>query len=92
MAAIAGPDLEARLAWANRGIAMAEASDDPTVTSWLGSLFNNVGWDYFDAEQYGTALEWFQRALVEREKRPDEPERIAHARDAVEEARSKVEP
>lgn len=91
MAAIAGPDLEARLAWASRGIAMAEASDDPTVSSWLGSLFNNVGWDYFDAEQYATALEWFQRALAERERRPDEPERLAHAREAVEEARSKLE-
>jgi len=61
------------------------------VTYWLGSLFNSVGWDYFDAGDYETALDWFERALVEREKRPDEPKRIEHAREAVEEARSKLQ-
>jgi tetratricopeptide (TPR) repeat protein len=89
MVAIAAPDFEARLAWSNRGIDLAESSSDPEVTYWLGSLFNNVGWDYFDAREYETALGWFERALVEREKRPDEPKRIEHAREAVEEARSK---
>lgn len=87
MAAIAAPDLQSRLAWADRGIAMAESSEDPAVRYWLGSLFNNVGWDYFDAGEYETALDWFERALAERERRPDEPQRIAHAREAVEEAR-----
>ena len=91
MVAIAAPDFETRLAWSNRGIDLARASSDPEVTSWLGSLFNNVGWDYFDAGDYETALDWFERALVEREKRPDEPKRIEHAREAVEEARSKLQ-
>ena len=91
MAAIAAADLPARIAWADRGIAIAEASDDPTVAYWLGSLFNNIGWDYFDAADYHTALDWFQRALVERERRPDEPERIQHAREAVEEARGMLD-
>jgi tetratricopeptide (TPR) repeat protein len=90
MAAIAAPDLESKLEWANRGIEMAMASDDPDVQGWLGSLFNNVGWDYFDAGDYETALSWFERAVTEREKRPDQPERIAHAREAVDEARSKL--
>jgi tetratricopeptide (TPR) repeat protein len=90
MAAIAAPDLDSKLDWANRGIEMAMASDDPDVQGWLGSLFNNVGWDYFDAGDYETALSWFERALSEREKRPDQPERIAHAREAVDEARSKL--
>ena len=62
-----------------------------TVTGWLGSLFNNIGWDYFDAGEYEVALNWFERALVEREKRPEEPTRIEHARDAVEEARRMLE-
>ena len=92
MVAIAAPDFETRLAWTNRGIDLVRASSDPEVTSWLGSLFNNVGWDYFDAGDYETALDWFERALVEREKRPDEPKRIEHAREAVEEARSKLRP
>jgi tetratricopeptide (TPR) repeat protein len=91
MVAIAAPDFETRLAWSNRGIELARASSDPEVTSWLGSLFNNVGWDYFDAGDYVTALDWFERALVEREKRPDEPKRIEHAREAVEEARRKLQ-
>jgi tetratricopeptide (TPR) repeat protein len=91
MVAIAAPDFETRLAWSNRGIDLAASSSDPEVTYWLGSLFNNVGWDYFDAGDYETALDWFERALAEREKRPNEAERIAHAREAVEEARSKLE-
>jgi tetratricopeptide (TPR) repeat protein len=91
MAAIAAPDLESRLAWADRGIELAKSSGDPEVVYWLGSLYNNVGWDYFDAGEYEIALDWFERALVERELRPDEPERIKHAVEAVEEARRKLE-
>lgn len=88
MVAITVPDFDARLAWAKRGLTLAESSSDPAVTYWLGSLFNNIGWDYFDAEDYATALGWFERALAEREKRPDEPERIEHALEAVAEART----
>jgi tetratricopeptide (TPR) repeat protein len=91
MVAIAAPELETRLAWSNRGIDLARASPDPEVTYWLGSLFNNVGWDYFDAGDYESALDWFELALVERQKRPDEPKRIELAREAVEEARSKLQ-
>jgi tetratricopeptide (TPR) repeat protein len=91
MVAIAAPTLSGRLAWADRAIEMAQTSDDPEVTSWLGSLFNNVGWEYFDAGEYATALDWFERALAEREKRPDEQARIAHAQEAVEEARRMLE-
>lgn len=91
MAAIAAPDRESRLAWADRGIELAKTSGDPDVVGWLGSLYNNVGWDYFDAGEYEIALDWFERALVERERRPDEPERIQHAVEAVEEARRMLE-
>jgi hypothetical protein len=91
MAAIAAPTIEDRLAWADRGIGMAQSSSDPEVTSWLASLYNNIGWDHFDAAEYETALNWFERALVEREKRPDQPARIEHAREAVEEARRMLE-
>jgi tetratricopeptide (TPR) repeat protein len=91
MAAIAAPDLRARGAWADRGIAMAKASDDPEVAYWLGSLYNNIGWDHYDSGDYATALTWFERALVEREQRPDEPQRLEHAREAVAEARKKLD-
>ena len=62
-----------------------------TSRAGSASLYNNVGWDYFDAGEYEVALNWFERALVEREKRPEEPTRIEHARDAVEEARRMLE-
>ncbi len=91
MAAIAAPDQETRLAWADRGIELAKSSGDPDVVGWLGSLYNNVGWDYFDAGEYDIALDWFERALVERERRPDETERIQLAVEAVEEARRMLE-
>jgi len=91
MMAIAAPEFETRLAWSIRGIDLARASSDPEVSYWLGSLFNNAGWDYFDAGDYEAALDCFERALADREKRPDEPKRIEHAREAVEEARSKLQ-
>lgn len=90
MAAIAAPDLAAKQVWADRGIAIAEASSDPDITYWLGPLFNNLGWDYYDEGDYATALEWFERALVERQKRPDQPRPIEIAREAVDEARAKL--
>jgi tetratricopeptide (TPR) repeat protein len=91
MAAIAAPDLESKLEWADRGIDLAKSSGDRDVVYWLGSLYNNVGWDYFDAGEFEIALEWFERALAERERRPDEPERIKQAVEAVEEARRMLE-
>ena len=87
MLAIAAGDFDARLAWTERGIELAQASSDPEVNGWLGSLYNNAGWDRFDEGDYALALDWFERALAERERRPDQPDRIAHAREAVEEAR-----
>ena len=87
MLAIAAGDFDARLAWTERGIELAQASPDPEVNGWLGSLYNDAGWDRFDEGDYALALDWFERALAERERRPDQPDRIAHAREAVEEAR-----
>ncbi len=91
MVAIAAPDESERLRWTERGIELAEASSDSDVTYWLGPLFNNLGWDHYEAGQYGEALDAFERALAEREKRPDKPAEIALARDAVAEARLKLE-
>lgn len=91
MAAIAAPDVAAKQAWADRGIDMAEASSDPEVVGWLGPFYNNLGWDYYDEGDYATALDNFERALAEREKRPDQPRPIEIAREAVAEARAKLE-
>ena len=54
---------------------------------WAGPLLNNLGWEHFDAEEYEQALAAFERALAVRERDPDNPAAIEHAREAVAEAR-----
>jgi tetratricopeptide (TPR) repeat protein len=82
MAALASPDREGMLVWTQRGIDLAEPAE-PAVRHWLGSLLNNLGWAYYDAGEYAQALEPFQRALVERERSPENASAIALARYAV---------
>jgi tetratricopeptide (TPR) repeat protein len=86
MAALAAPDRAGKLAWTERGIAIASASSDPQVYYWLGPLYNNLGWEYQDAGEHEAALEAFRRALVARERFPDMPALIQHAREGVAEA------
>jgi tetratricopeptide (TPR) repeat protein len=85
MAALAAPDREGFVAWTNRGLEFAERS--PAAAYWAGPLLNNLGWEYFDGEEYEQALELFERALTVRERDPDNPAAIEHAREAVAEAR-----
>jgi tetratricopeptide (TPR) repeat protein len=85
MAALAAPDREGFVAWTNRGLELAERS--PAAAYWAGPLLNNLGWEYFDGEEYEQALELFERALAVRERDPDNPAAIEHAREAVAEAR-----
>jgi tetratricopeptide (TPR) repeat protein len=85
MAALAAPDREGFVAWTNRGLDLAERS--PAAAYWAGPLLNNLGWEYFDGEEYEQALELFERALAVRERDPDNPAAIEHAREAVAEAR-----
>jgi tetratricopeptide (TPR) repeat protein len=86
MAAIASPDRQGKLGWTERGIRIANGSSDRDVAYWLGSLFNNLGWEYQDAGEYEAALEAFQRALASRERYPEMPALIQHAKEAVAEA------
>jgi tetratricopeptide (TPR) repeat protein len=85
MAALAAPDREGFVAWTNRGLEFAERS--PAAAYWAGPLLNNLGWEYFDGEEYEQALELFERALTVRERDPDNPAATEHAREAVAEAR-----
>ena len=82
MAAIAAPTQEARLAWTARGVELAE-SGDGSASYWIGPLLNNLGWDQFDAGEYGAALETFEKALRAREADPENQAGIALARYAV---------
>jgi tetratricopeptide (TPR) repeat protein len=86
MAAIASPDRDGKLEWTNRGIRIATETTDRNVAYWLGPLYNNLGWEYQDAGDYEAALEAFKKALAARERYPEMPALIAHAKQAVAES------
>ena len=85
MAALAAPGRDGFVAWTNRGLELAERS--PAAAYWAGPLLNNLGWEYFDAEEYEQALHTFERALAIRERDRGNTGAIEHAREAVAEAR-----
>jgi len=53
------PDIA--LEWNEKAVAAAEASTDPAARQWLGALYNNIGWTYYDKQDYPVALDYFQR-------------------------------
>jgi tetratricopeptide (TPR) repeat protein len=63
MLAIALPPKE-HPAWAERGLALADGSDDPLARSLVVALLNNLGWTYADADRWPEALDLFERALA----------------------------
>ena len=70
MAAIAA-NLEDQMQWHMKALLLAEASESPEAGNWLGSLYNNIGWTYFNEEQYDKALSMFQKAVEFRRTRGD---------------------
>lgn len=68
MLAIIAPPDEA-IALNAEAVIFAESSDKPEARNWLGSLYNNLGWGYFDTGQYEKALSIFLRALKWREEK-----------------------
>lgn len=62
MVAIAKP--EASLEWNLRALEVALQSDDPDARRWRGSLYNNLGWTWFEKSNYESALACFQEALA----------------------------
>jgi tetratricopeptide (TPR) repeat protein len=58
-----------QLEWNLKALAMAETSDSPRAQNWLGSLYNNIGWTYHDAQQYDEALTTFEKALAWQQSR-----------------------
>jgi tetratricopeptide (TPR) repeat protein len=59
MAAIVAEGEEARR-WNEKAVEYAEESDDPDAERWLGSLYNNMGWDAHEAGDYQGALRLHQ--------------------------------
>ena len=62
MLGIAAPASE-RMNWNLKAVALAEKSPDPKANNWLGSLYNNIGWTWFDQKQYDSALAVFEKGL-----------------------------
>jgi tetratricopeptide (TPR) repeat protein len=81
MAALAAPDTDGFVAWTRRGVELAEA--EPAARYWLGPLYNNLGWHFYDAGEYEQALDAFQSALEAREQDPENEYAVQIARYAV---------
>lgn len=69
MIAIAEAKPEKQMEWNLKAIKLAEGSSDEKAQSWLGSLYNNIGWTYHDSGKYKEALDVFTKALAFREKK-----------------------
>jgi tetratricopeptide (TPR) repeat protein len=52
--------------WNERALELATASPDPDAHRWRGSLWNNIGWERFEAGDLGGALAAFETALEAR--------------------------
>ncbi|MCK4233747.1 tetratricopeptide repeat protein [candidate division WOR-3 bacterium] len=63
---------EKQIEWADKAIELAEKSTDKRAKKWLGPLYNNTGWTYFDIKNFEKALELFKKSLEFREEREDE--------------------
>lgn len=53
------------------GLLFAENSKQEQAKNWLGALYNNLGWCYFDKKEYEKALSIFLRALKWREEKKE---------------------
>src|SRR3954471_20527790 len=64
-----------------RGIDLAER--DQGASYWLGPLYNNLGWEYYEAGDYEQALDAFERQLAAREAGSEPQQVIEISRYAV---------
>jgi tetratricopeptide (TPR) repeat protein len=83
MVAISAP--EKTVEWTERGLELADSQ--PDAAYWAGPLLNNLGWHYYEADDYDRALEVFERALEVRKRDPGNPQAIVWAQEAIDETR-----
>lgn len=57
------------LKWNEIAITDAEESNDPKANGWLGSLYNNTAWTYFDMKNLDKAMELHQKNVEWHTKR-----------------------
>ncbi len=81
MAALVAPGRDGFVAWTERGIELAAGDED--ARSWLGPLYNNIGWEYYEAGEFEAALTAFRQGLAVREEASQEGQPVEFARYAV---------
>ena len=62
---------EKQLQWNLKALDLAENSGDEKTRKWRVSLYNNLGWTYFEQRQFEEALLMFEKALEFREQEAD---------------------
>jgi len=67
MIAIVAEDTGDKIKWNQLGLDLATTTQDKKAHLWLGSLYNNLGQNYIDAQEYAKALDAYQKALECRE-------------------------
>ena len=67
LAIISPPDLAVSIN--EEALLFAENSEQERAKNWLGSLYNNLGWSYFDKGEHEKALSIFLRALKWRQEK-----------------------
>ena len=73
---VESPDKQ--LDWSTRALELAESSEQARARTWLGPLYNNLGWSYHDLGRYEEALQTFERSLEwRREQQQPRETRIA---------------
>ncbi len=50
-----------QLDWSLMALEVAEKSEDERCRGWLGALYNNIGWTFFDMQKYEDALKIHQK-------------------------------
>src|SRR5712692_7350649 len=78
MMAIVEPT-EKQLQWNLKALDLAESSADEKARKWKGSLYNNIGWTYFEQKQYEESLLMFEKALEFQQQQSD-PNKIMIAK------------
>jgi tetratricopeptide (TPR) repeat protein len=73
MMGIVEPPAQA-LEWHLKALALAEASGEERAKGWLGPLYNNLGWTYFQQKEYARSLDLLRKALAwyEAKKLPEQ--------------------
>jgi tetratricopeptide (TPR) repeat protein len=68
-----------QLKWAQKALAIAQASSQPAAKKWEASLRNNIGYALYQLGRYDEALDQFKQAVMLREKGEDvQAKRVAH--------------